>query len=354
MSIILGGLAARAFWSRPAGLEPVPSSQIDDVVAQSRCTAASAKLVRTTDVFREADPSLRCAQACRDPRVRPEMGTDGHAANCHLLPPVVLDLVVDEDAKSHRIRNTRGSRLSGSLPPGSLLAVRDVPDLYVVSPAQQVVLDAKRLDKIDSLLQACEYCSTYRLRPDLSRGFETVDRPWCTAEELAEQVTQNGGRRGIKGARFAAAHAVEMSASPMETALALLLALPIKTGGYGLPAPELNQEIETTGHLRTLVGPGTALKPDLYWPDAKLDLEYDSDGFHGSPEAAAADRTRRTALQAAGINPVSVTLAMLRGRETTDGVARIAAEALGTSFELPAITIQMGLRARLLSAHPVW
>ena len=70
----------------------------------------------------------------------------------------------------------------------------------------------------------------------------------------------------------------------METALYLLLCLPRKLGGYGLPRPTLNAKRKVTALAGSFTLSRT-LVPDLFWSSAMFDMEYDSEEFHASAEA---------------------------------------------------------------------
>lgn len=90
-------------------------------------------------------------------------------------------------------------------------------------------------------------------------------------------------------------HIADNSASPMESKLALILSLPMRLGGFGLPLPKLNNLI---------VDPETSKRfyCDLYWEGkVRVDLEYDSALFHSTPSKLNKDALRRTNLAKLGI-----------------------------------------------------
>ena len=90
----------------------------------------------------------------------------------------------------------------------------------------------------------------------------------------------------------------------METKLTLLLCLPFKLGGYGLPYPELNYPLYDTQFKK----PKKELyRCDLCWPKLKLAIEYDSHQFHATNNKLALDSRRRIAIEQYGLHVISVT-----------------------------------------------
>lgn len=119
------------------------------------------------------------------------------------------------------------------------------------------------------------------------------------------------------------------SASPMETALVLMLTLPPKQGGYGIPQPELNSPLDH--------GDPNSLKPDLLWREQKLAIEYDSDEFHAGAGAdkVEADIERANSLRARGLSVLEITPGIALNFSKLDTAARQVAALL--NCELPAV-----------------
>ena len=134
----------------------------------------------------------------------------------------------------------------------------------------------------------------------------------------------------MKRLRRIADRALDGSASPMETALAMLLSLPGTLGGYGLPSPRLNARIDVSSK-NGLNQSKRYYVADLYWPEARFAVEYDSDRWHVGPERIGQDAARRNALLFQGVNVVTVCSQQIMSESKMDDVARIAARALGRS-----------------------
>lgn len=187
---------------------------------------------------------------------------------------------------------------SGSLPKSGAGFRRDAQDVFLASPELALLHYASHADLADAIALAFELCGTYRLGGLL--GFEKADR------------------------------ALDGSASPMETALAMLLSLPGTLGGYGLPSPRLNARIDVSSK-NGLNQSKRYYVADLYWPEARFAVEYDSDRWHVGPERIGQDAARRNALLFQGVNVVTVCSQQIMSESKMDDVARIAARALGRS-----------------------
>ncbi|MFR1639109.1 MAG: DUF559 domain-containing protein [Eggerthellaceae bacterium] len=67
---------------------------------------------------------------------------------------------------------------------------------------------------------------------------------------------------------------------------------------------------------------------DLYWPEAKLDVEYDG-GNHEDPEQMLKDSMRRDALVSMGITVLTVTKWQLENGGSMNEIAHTVAEHTG-------------------------
>ena len=98
-------------------------------------------------------------------------------------------------------------------------------------------------------------------------------------------IRNRRGGRGVVNLRRVVAAAEPKSESPMETRLRMLLVL------AGLPAPEAQTPVFDSGG--TFVG-----RPDLYYPQHRLGLEYDGAGHR---DRLAEDNFRQNRLLEAGV-----------------------------------------------------
>lgn len=166
--------------------------------------------------------------------------------------------------------------------------------------------------------------TAYRLKPLMSKS---------SAESVARQVPSLYGAERV---REALGLAIGGSASPMETALALMLALPCEYGGYGLPRPQLNGGLPT-GAWEHLWDGGAEIHPDLAWPKRKVALEYDSSEFHDElgPYKVGSDAERANVLTSMGYTVLRATSQTLKTTRGVDRLAQQVAAALGCELAEP-------------------
>lgn len=174
---------------------------------------------------------------------------------------------------------------------------------FVSTPEFCFLQMASNLSLIQLILLGFELCGTYRL-PDNSSALQRKI-PLTSTAKLQYFVNKAGGRRGRKQALRALQYIADNSASPMETALTLLLCLPYSQGGYGMPYPILNHQIDPTTRSK-MFADRSYFKGDLRWPSAKLCLEYDSKSYHLSPHQQQSDASRRNSLAALGFTVMTV------------------------------------------------
>jgi len=130
----------------------------------------------------------------------------------------------------------------------------------------------------------------------------------------------------------------------------MLLTLPNKLGGYGLPRPELNARVvpsKTAGKFSTRA----FYTCDLFWPDHGLAVEYDSTQFHTGSAHIADDSRKRNSLALMGVKVITVTTRQLYDERDFEKATSIIAKCLCKRLEYknPGFTAaHMELRSRLL------
>lgn len=118
------------------------------------------------------------------------------------------------------------------------------------------------------------------------------------------------------------------SASPRETGLALLLGLPGRYGGYNLGIPIMNHEVKASRKAWEMSGK-RSFRLDLCWPEARIDVEYQSSYGHSGEEARIGDSRRANALRSMGWNVVGVTGVEATGLPSIDTIANTVRRSLG-------------------------
>ena len=219
---------------------------------------------------------------------------------------------------------------SSPLPAGAFC--RAAPGVLVASPAFCCLLDAARSSLPHVVCTVMECMGLYGRVPD-SHGF--VDRPQLVSRLEMESFVEGAlSCPGSRKLRRAIRLALERSRSPMETKVIIILTLPNKLGGYGLPRPKLNVRI-VPGPQDYPVSQFPLYEVDACWDSFRVILEFDSYLFHMSPEKFDADAKKRNSLKSMGWKVTSVTAGQLSG-DALDVLAHQLARDMGISLSSPA------------------
>lgn len=189
-----------------------------------------------------------------------------------------------------------------------------------------------------------EFCGSYsrwRLAPPAMPGISQTasdeDRhctygvpPVLNAKRLEAFIEHKAGLRGVVSARGAVRWLANYSASPMETAVYLLLCLPRRLGGYGLPRPALNPKLT----ISNPDGPKVRY-PDLFWLGPNIDVEYNSDSSHSGTWARYHDSRREVELTVGDVRVLPLTRAQLMDVDGFDDFAHGLRRMLGVRSRTP-------------------
>lgn len=181
---------------------------------------------------------------------------------------------------------------------------------------------------------------------------ELVKRPQLTSvAKLAVFLEGQGSVPGVRTARRALSYILDGSMSPMETVDVELLCLPVKLGGYAFPLPQMNGVVSVEARYRSHVRKPYYLC-DLYWPEARFAIEYDSNLHHTGAERIAEDAIRRIDLAYLGIEVATLTQRQAFDRREMDRIAQLLAKRLGIRLRMERLDpagAQGALRNQLLS-----
>lgn len=215
-----------------------------------------------------------------------------------------------------------------ALPQASLFQIAQ--SLAVCSPELAFLQCAQHLSSVDLIRLGFELCGTYSLDRASDSGFFKRP-PVTTLEKLHTSIDVAHRAWGAENARRSLPHILANAASPAETRLAMALSLPNRLGGLGLAAPQLNHRISLSTPDRRILNRNYFLC-DLYWPQANLAVEYDSDAYHTGSEKIADDSDRRNALGHANVAVITVTARTYRSLGSFNETGRIIAKRLGTEI----------------------
>lgn len=241
-------------------------------------------------------------------RVRGDRGLVGLLGAYPQTEPVV-QVLVGRRCHRHAAKGSTVRLWSSSLPGGTVCRVGEGPGqgLLVVSPELYLLLRAAELPRWELVLLAMEFWGRFDSREDEGGGIAKRPYPLASPGSVGGVVEALEGRvPGTGSVRAALAHGLPGSRSPRESAMALFLSLPRRLGGMGLGPVELNVPVGLSPQGRRILGADNAM-PDLLFPSASLDVEYDSSAHHLGPEEVLRDKNRQLALQASGVEVMPVT-----------------------------------------------
>lgn len=286
-----------------------------------------------------------------------------------------LDVMVSSDHAYRKCKEIRTHICAGPLPIGSF--VRIAPGVLVCSPELCLLQTSLDMDLVQTVQYGYELSGSYSTitanstkGPDNDgKGFVELT-PRTNRKRLVSFVSemleaprcQPGTNRIARALKYIQSG----SASPAETALSMKLVLPYRAGGFSLPLPLLNHTVyldkrifqyaktyagtHAETHVKETVideaplassneqslhwSPCNVPDPlkltcDLFWTDAKLCLEYDSDMFHVGRERITRDAIRRERLMRMGIEVITVTRPQLHSITEFDSLANLVAKKLG-------------------------
>lgn len=231
-----------------------------------------------------------------------------------------VSILVSCKANMRKSQNLSPRIWSGKHPSRSFCKIAQ--GLYVSTPEATFLQLGKESSLIQLITIGYELCGSYGLSAQSDSGFLRRE-PRSNPQLIERYLEKCDGIHGVKAAKRASSYIAKGSASPMESLLSMLLCLPPSLGGFGLPRPELNFPIETNE------GGIVMRRCDLYWPDQRFALEYDSDTFHSDASKLHLDSSRRSTLEKAGVHVVSVTKNQVFDRGQLFNLATIVSKRLG-------------------------
>lgn len=231
-----------------------------------------------------------------------------------------VSILVSCKANMRKSQNLSPRIWSGKHPSRSFYKIAQ--GLYISTPEATFLQLGKESSLIQLITIGYELCGSYGLSAQSDSGFLRRE-PRSNPQLIERYLKKCDGIHGVKTAKRASSYIAKGSASPMESLLSMLLCLPPSLGGFGLPRPELNFPIETNE------GGIVMRRCDLYWPDQRFALEYDSDTFHSDASKLHLDSSRRSTLEKAGVHVVSVTKNQVFDRGQLFNLATIVSKRLG-------------------------
>lgn len=202
------------------------------------------------------------------------------------------------------------------------------PELYVSTPEACFLQMAKELELTELIELGYELCGTYSRDPHHAEQPLLKRNSRTNPAQIRTYLDRCNHIAGVKRAKRAARYVSSSAASPMEAKLVMLLCLPAKLGGYGLPFPEINVPVHSVLPQDKNASIHPNYRCDLLWKGPRLALEYDSDAWHASSEKLNRDSLRRGRLEALDIHVISVTKRQVYDPIEFDKLAKTVAASL--------------------------
>ena len=231
-------------------------------------------------------------------------------------------------------RSYSQSRVSIVLPsqihPGDIVAVNE--HVFVTAPELSLMTATRDCCRGEALSLINEFCGTYATNVAAPKGFVPA-KPVASREALLRFCDAHLDWTPAILFRTTADHAIDNCASPAESITALLLCLPVRDGGYGLPLPQMNSVILPNVGAKELADRNYYVG-DAVWPASMTIVEYDSKAEHTDYDAVTHDHVRKLALENCGYHVSVVTPIILADSVLFEKVALDTARRVGHRFRL--------------------
>ena len=214
---------------------------------------------------------------------------------------------------------------------GSFYALGD--GVYVSTPEFLFLQMAGKVGFQRLVYLGYELCGTYVVYRQFGRGIATSIRPLTTTRRISHYLDKRPGSYGVKTARKALRWVIDLSNSPMESALSMLLVLSKTQGGQHLSGIELNRELKLNDEWKRRLG-RQSFKPDLYFADKKIAVEYYGSD-HDEATAKQYDATRQALMEYLGIRVLGITKAQLYNPDKYEGMLKQLYRLLGKRYCQP-------------------
>ena len=301
MKLVISHISAAEFWRKvyPAGRAPQHGF--------SSCTVKPDEIALSAKDIQSLTPTWATKEF-----LAPEQG--------------ILHVLSFRKGDGRQTSNHQCHVHTGILPPGSLYALNE--DVFVCSPEFVFLQLAQSLSRVQLIAYGYELCGTFSFDASAERGFTNRKQPLVNIRQLTGFLQNAEGARGRKRALDAVAFISENAASPMEAACDMLLSLPYRLGGYGLPKLQLNYAVPIPPKLQTLF-PHSYCVVDFCYPEKKFAIEYLGEHDHSGRNSMRSDRGRTLALRELRFEVLEVSARQVLDLGSFEIIARRVAQVSG-------------------------
>lgn len=197
--------------------------------------------------------------------------------------------------------------------------------IFLPSPELALIQAARGKDLGEIARLGTALCSAFCLAEDSDALLARA--PLTSPADIAKTSGRYRDVPGCARVRSAVHWMLAKAASPRECALGLVLHLPPRFGGYGLPQPLLNEPLSLAKADKRLADRSYYVA-DLLWQKQQVIVEYDSDAFHLTSASHHHDSVRRAVLEGAGYRVIGITRNHLASVDEMDRAVATIARAL--------------------------
>jgi len=231
------------------------------------------------------------------------------------------DITFTDPAARHRLRGYNVHLCTGRHPRD---AVARRNGYFTASPPLVFLELANELDIHRLILLGLQLCAYAPGRPA-----EAVAAKQQLLSLAARMPWHFGSVKAGKALRYVA----DGSGSIMESLAFMILGLPHALGGYGLGGARFNHEIPLDAEAQRRLRQQRCYV-DLFFPEARLGVEYDSFSQHSTPAEQSRDLIRATTLERLGIEIVRLGTHQLYDRKACEEFAHNLAARLGKRIRI--------------------
>ena len=254
----------------------------------------------------------------------------------------LIELLLSSDKFKHSPSKLRCVIRGCTFPNGSFCKLNS--GIYVIAPRLLFLEYAFKHDLVETVYLGNRLASKFVIIDDENSKLMKCD-PLLEIDDVKSFLDKMDGYPGIKTARRASRYIVNEAESPMEINVLMLLTLPRSLGGFGIPLPRMDYEIDVDKNQFPAYGKSSA-RFDMYWKQGALDVEYDSNQFHSNPKKLEADSIRRNVIKSMGYDVITVTSKEYRDLDSMIEIAQYISKKIG--YRLRGLDIEWRSRAMML------
>lgn len=228
-----------------------------------------------------------------------------------------LHALVSDERNAHVMKSVALHRCNTAYPSWSFRQINR--DTFVASPELCFLEAATYLPFEALVLYGMELCGTYARISNEETRYKR--KPLTSKQKIAAYLDKSKRAYGAKKAKKACRYILDGSASPRESVLAFVMMYPHCLGGFGMPAPLLNHEIQVNLPSKVHFGEKQILHGDIVWREANLIVEYDG-SQHGIEDNHVSDKKRDHLMLEAGYDVVRFTDKSIRSGTELERLAR--------------------------------